>query len=94
MYRDIFLVIELGLDKHYPFFFLHVVKNISTFMWNSLGFFHLVIYISLEIRLFIFHIFVFIVSSELSTNQRASSWHATTLKITPSLIGQGATKQN
>lgn len=93
MYRDIFLVIELGLDKHYPFFFLHVVKNISTFMWNSLGFFHLVIYISLEIRLFIFHIFV-LVSSELSTNQRASSWHATTLKITPSLIGQGATKQN
>lgn len=93
MYRDIFLVIELGLDKHYPFFFLHVVKNISTFMWNSLGFFHLVIYISLEIRLFIFHIFV-LVSSELSTNQRASNWHATTLKITPSLIGQGATKQN
>lgn len=93
MYRDIFLVIELGLDKHYPFFFLHVVKNISTFMWNSLGFFHLVVYISLEIRLFIFHIFV-LVSSELSTNQRASSWHATTLKITPSLIGQGAIKQN
>lgn len=92
MYRDIFLVIELGLDKHYPFF-LHVVKNISTFMWNSLGFFHLVIYISLEIRLFIFHIFV-LVSSELSTNQRARNWHATTLKITPSLIGQGAIKQH
>lgn len=62
-------------------------------MWNSLGFFHLVIYISLEIRLFIFHIFV-LVSSELSTNQRASIWHATTLKITPSLIGQGAIKQH
>lgn len=62
-------------------------------MWNSLGFFHLVIYISLEIRLFIFHIFV-LVSSELSTNQRARNWHATTLKITPSLIGQGAIKQN
>jgi len=52
-------------------------KYMYTFMRNLLNFFYLVIYISLEIRLFNFYI-VQLVSSEFSTNQRASNWHVYT----------------
>ena len=67
---------ELRLYDHYLSF--STWSKIYVYIYEEPSeFFYLVIYISLEIRLFNFYI-VQLVSSEFSTNQRASNWHVYT----------------